>query len=137
MPNGNILIAEFLRGKAMTGHRYCSVTRMHATGIPSHLAVAHQVDRLRADVNNLRTVIMDALNEFREENNAAHENLPLRLKDSMLDNFIVNGVIPITMQTFQNSLGQFKDDILLRMDDRINALFQQHQMGNNNNVINQ
>ena len=72
---------------------------------------------------------MDALNEFREENNAAHENLPLRLKDSMLDNFIVNGVMPITMQTFQNS-------ILLRMDDRINALFQQHQMGNNNNVIN-
>lgn len=129
MPNGNILIAEYLRGRALTGHRYCELSRMHATGIPSHLAVAHQVDRLREDVNNFRTHLMDAITEFRDENNAAHENLPNRLKDSMLENFVVNGVMPLTVQNFQNSLGELKDDILIRFNERINDL-----MRNNNNI---
>ena len=62
-------------------------SRMFATGVPSHLVLANSIVGLQRELDVLRTEVITKL------------NLPEALKQCMLQNFNVEGTIPITPQT--------------------------------------
>ena len=58
---------------------------MFATGVPPHLVIAHSVVGVQKELDGLRIEVMAKL-----------DNLPEALKQSMLQNFQVDGTVPIT-----------------------------------------
>jgi hypothetical protein len=129
LPNGSI-IAEHLRGKVLTGHRFCVDANMHATGIPSHLAVAHQVDRLREELNELRQQHTALINQVRQEVVDRIDVLPDRLKDTMLQNFVINNVAPITINDFQRLVDDLRRDLRNQLLDNQMQLINQAPLPN-------
>lgn len=61
----------------------CEATGLQATGIPSHLSITGRLSTLERKMDE------------------STQQLPERLKDSLLKNFQVNGALPITQEAFQ------------------------------------
>ena len=60
-------------------------SRMFATGVPPHLVLANSIVGIHRELDVLRTDVITKL-----------DNLPEALKQCMLQNFVVDGTIPIT-----------------------------------------
>jgi hypothetical protein len=45
---------DVLQTKVLVGYGMCPITKMHATGIPPHLAISNEIAELRQEVLNLR-----------------------------------------------------------------------------------
>ena len=64
---------------------------MTATGIPPHILLANEIAKIRGDMEEQKITIIEKL-----------EELPKKIKDMMLENFQVNGAIPITQEQVTN-----------------------------------
>jgi hypothetical protein len=82
------------------------VIGLTATGIPPHILIANEIVKLRGDLAELRMDVIDRI-----------DNLPEQLKTTMLANFEVNGVVPIT----QDMVAQMIDGLRVTLLDAISS----------------
>lgn len=75
-------------------------SRMFATGVPPHLVLANSIVGLQRELDVLRTEVITKL-----------ENLPEALKQRMLQNFNVEGTIPITHVQVVDMLSELKTSL--------------------------
>ena len=84
-----------------TGIGRNTTIQMVATGIPPHILLANQMVKIEASIANLRHDIMGKL-----------EQLPEEIKTTMLNNFAIGGVVPITQAEVQCMLTTLQISIL-------------------------
>ena len=92
---------------------------MTATGIPPHILLANEIAKIRGDMEEQKITIIEKL-----------EELPKKIKDMMLENFQVNGTIPITQEQVTNLFNQFSRNI------RVVICLQHSTLISNQNNIN-
>ena len=76
------------------------ISKLSATGVPPHLVLANSIVDLRHDIGI-----------FREEIIAKLEQLPQALKHTMLENFQIEGTVPITRHEMQDMMKSSIDDL--------------------------
>jgi hypothetical protein len=88
-------IIQRFRDRVLTGEGECTVTKLKATGVPSSLAQTAQYNEMRKELKSMKESLM-----------AVTEELPMKLKEQILNNFVVNGAIPITMEGVKDLIGE-------------------------------
>ena len=76
-----------------TGCNRNPVSKMTATGVPPHLVLAHSIVGLQEDIGLIKESIVAKL-----------EQLPEALKQTMLQNFQIEGTVPITRHEMQEMM---------------------------------
>ena len=76
------------------------ISKLTATGVPPHLILANSMVDLRHDIGVMREEIISKL-----------EQLPEALKHSMLENFQIEGTVPITRHEMQDMMKSSIDDL--------------------------
>lgn len=95
-------ILDTLSPRVYTGNGKHPVTHMTATGIPPHILLANELVALRGDISVLRSVLMEKLAE-----------VPDRVKECLLENFRVDGTVPITASQVQTMMADLQERLLL------------------------
>ena len=90
-----------LEQKVHTGTGQHPVTRMRATGIPPHILLANEFVALRGEVRNMKDELIQKL-----------EEVPEHVKLTMLENFRVDGTVPITMPQVQSMMAELQATIM-------------------------
>lgn len=78
-------ILDRLRDKVGAGCSRNAISRMSATGVPPHLVLANRIVDMQKGMDLIREEVITKL-----------DGLPEALKQSMLQNFNINGTVPIT-----------------------------------------
>ena len=131
LPN-QVIIANYLRGKVLIRYGHCEDANMHATGIPSHLAIAHEVHKLSLKVQAMEEANLNNYNELKEILRKEFTDIPNAVKDSILNNFQMNGVVPLNMNDLQRVIAQHHGSIM----SEINSIVQQLNNNNNRGIAN-
>jgi hypothetical protein len=76
---------QYFCSKVLAGCSRNTVSKLTATGIPPHIMLANEVTMLKAEMSQLRMHLLSKLDQ-----------LPEDLKSCMLENFQINGTVPIT-----------------------------------------
>ena len=76
------------------------ISKLTATGVPPHLILANSIVDLKLDIGIMREEIISKL-----------EQLPEALKHSMLENFQIEGTVPITRHEMQDMMKSSIDDL--------------------------
>jgi len=117
-------IVTLMQGKILLYRNFCPVTKMQATGIPEHFKIAEEVNSLKEKV--------DEIEQCRKRDHSqvlcTVDEMPSKLSKHILDNFQVNGAIPITQTILQDSLQEFSRNLM-------NNILPQMQSWNNNQDI--
>lgn len=86
-------ILSALSSRVYTGTGKNTTTNLEATGIPPHIVVANQIEELEAKIDEAHSSIKTTLGE-----------LPSSLKSALLENFAVQGVVPMTPSQLEGIL---------------------------------
>lgn len=78
-------ILERLKDKVSAGCNRNPISKMYATGVPPHLVLANRIVDMQRGMDSIREVVISKL-----------DALPEALKQSMLQNFQIDGTVPIT-----------------------------------------
>jgi hypothetical protein len=78
-------ILDKLSSSVEAGCNRNAKSKMFATGVPPHLVIANSIVGVQKEMNELRTEVIVKM-----------DKLPEALKQSMLQNFAVDGTVPIT-----------------------------------------
>jgi hypothetical protein len=97
-------ILDKIKDRVGAGCNRNPVSKMFATGVPPHLVLANRIAEMQAGVDNLRFEIIGRL-----------ERLPEDLKASLLENFRVDGVLPITQLQIADMMNDLKVSLLAAM----------------------
>jgi hypothetical protein len=87
------------------------ISKMTATGVPPHLVLANSIVHLEEDIGVMREVIITKL-----------EQLPEALKQSMLENFQIEGTVPITRHEMHDMMRLSIDDLKKSIETSLNSL---------------
>ena len=86
-------------------------SKLTATGVPPHLILANSIVDLRHDIGTMKEEIIEKL-----------EQLPDALKHSMLENFQIEGTVPITRHEMQDMMKSSIDDLKRTFETSLNCL---------------
>ena len=86
------------------------------TGIPPHILLANEIAKVDDKLENMKLTLMARL-----------EALPEQLKDVMLENFQINGVLPITHSQVVSMISNLESTILNAMQQQNQVLIQRQQ----------
>jgi hypothetical protein len=82
-----------LKPHVLGGSNVCSITGLRATGIPSHLAIAHELVAVVQHTQQLKEALLSRC-----------DGLPVELTNMLLSKFSINGALPITMENMREML---------------------------------
>ena len=99
-----------------TGTGRNPVTLLTATGIPPHILLANEIAKVNDKVENMKETLMSRL-----------DSLPAELKVVMLENFQVNGVLPISHSQVVSMISNLEQTILNAMQQQGQLFIQQQQ----------
>lgn len=108
------LFAKF-NGKVLVGRVECPETGMVATGVPSHIMLAKSVRDLSKRIDALECGHKRRHEEILTAFTDLKETLPKMLRTDLLENFEVNGALPLT----QDDLSRQLDNIAARLEESI------------------
>ena len=74
------------------------VSGLTTTGIPPHVLIANEMVKVRSEMEDMKTDIMSRI-----------EDLPEKVRDTLLENFSVRGVLPITVSTVNSMISDLKE----------------------------
>lgn len=97
----NPTILSKLTSKIQTGCGKNSVTHMFATGIPPHIVLSNELARVTERLESMDQNIFKKL-----------DWLPQRIKDCLLENFQINGAVPITHSDVKSMIDDLKKSLL-------------------------
>ena len=89
------------------------VSKMTATGVPPHLVLAHSIVGLQEDVGLIKDCIVAKL-----------EQLPEALKQTMLQNFQIEGTVPITRHEMQEMMRLSISDLKTTIETSLQSIAQ-------------
>lgn len=113
-------ILERLQSKVVTGCNRNPISKMFATGVPPHLVLANRIFEMQGELVVMKETIIGKL-----------DALPEALKQCMLQNFQVNGTIPITHLQVVEMMAGLQSSI----QSSIQAVFAQSQAGPSATVV--
>lgn len=93
-------ILDKLSSSVEAGCNRNAKSKMFATGVPPHLVIANSVVGVQKEMDELKIKVMAKL-----------DDLPEALKQSMLQNFAVDGTVPITHLQVVNMLTDLKSSL--------------------------
>ncbi len=73
------------KGHVLLGNGRNDVSNLTATGIPPHVLLANEMVKTRRDLNDFKTIVIERF-----------ERIPEEVKQVMLDNFRIDGIVPLT-----------------------------------------
>ena len=95
---------------------------MFATGFPPHLVLANRIVELENRVNSLDVNVREEITVGNIDIKNVLRGLPEAIKDNMLSNFRIDGVIPITQLQIADMMESMKSQILLAIrKERVEA----------------
>ena len=100
-----------LKDKVEAGCNRHPVSKMTATGVPPNLVIANRLVDLQNDLFTMKKQFILKL-----------EQLPEALKHSMLENFQINGTVPITHYEMQNMMKTSIDDLKTTIETFLRSL---------------
>lgn len=100
-------IVSTLSEKVFTGNGKNPVTLMTATGIPPHLLLAKELATTRGEIEKMRETIIQKLQE-----------VPEQVKACMLENFQVDGTVPITVSQVQTMMSDMQERLVAAILDQ-------------------
>lgn len=116
-----------LHDKVLLGITRCPVTNLLATGVPTHIMLSKEIQDLKMEVKDLREEMREDIKTHKEDiidvvKDVARE-LPVALKSTMLENFQVEGAVPITRDEVSVMFSSFADrvtgQVVGRVDERL------------------
>lgn len=118
-------------GRVLVGNVVCPVTKLTATGVPAHIMLNKSIRDLSLRVDELERShkrgcdsILGAIGDLRED-------LPKALRREILDNFQVDGALPLTQVDLDRSL----DAIVVRLEDSIDRRFNSQKVAETPAVV--
>ena len=109
---------QYFKEKVLIGQGRCEKTNMVATGIPDHLAIVQEVTDLKTQVSCLTEMLskhtVDICNFVSEK----LKQQPAILKQTMMDNFNIEGVAPITFRDIETMLNDRDNRFFNRLNER-------------------
>ena len=100
-----------LKDKVGAGCNRHPVSKMTATGIPPHLVIANRLVDLQSDLLSMKEQIIHKL-----------EQLPETLKHCMLENFQIDGTVPITRHEMQDMMKASIDDLKCTIETSMRSM---------------
>ena len=94
-------VMDRLASKVYTGNGKHPVTKMTATGIPPHILLANELAATRGELEEIRRVVLQKLQE-----------VPDRVKECLLENFQVGGVVPITVSQVTSMISTLEERLV-------------------------
>lgn len=99
-----------------------SILEMTSTGIPPHLIVTDEVNRLNNRVQQLERVLEERnirLNEYLED---LATRLPTNLESRLLNRFQINGAVPLTLEDLRRNQDEMMNRVIELLDLRLGAV---------------
>ena len=103
---------ERLQGKVISGVYYDPITRMTATGVPHYVQLRIMVEALTDRTEQGISLTASVRDDILKKIEAFTAALPRSLANSLLQNFSVNGAIPLTQDHLQAMIANNTEAIL-------------------------
>lgn len=100
-------VLAVLSSKVYYGTGHHPVTRMRATGIPPHILLANEFVALRVEVREMKDALIRKL-----------EEIPEHVKLSMLENFRIDGTVPITVPQVQSMMAELQATLMIAIAEQ-------------------
>lgn len=118
-------IFDSLSDKVLSGNGHNATSGLTATGIPPHVLIANEIAQLRSEFGDQlrehRLAVISKLDEQRVEFNGKLEELPMKLKECLLQNFAIEGIVPITAEQVVSMISSVQTNILAAMQEQAEA----------------
>ena len=111
-------LLDRLKPLLQSGNISNPITKLCATGVPEYVQLSSDIELLK-----------NRITSFKESMTIKIDNVPEKLKDIMLDNFQVNGAIPITASQVQDMISDLRNTLQSTIS---NAMNNQRNTENNN-----
>jgi hypothetical protein len=118
--NNYPVVIDYLKNKVLTGYGYCKDSYINATGVPVSIAKAQEIRHLSESVVALAKKYGDDTEKLKNELCICINQIPLSVKQCMLENFNIEGVTPLTYHEIQNMITKGNDEILQVVTDLFN-----------------
>jgi hypothetical protein len=115
-------IAATLKSHVLLGSGHCSVTGITATGVPSQLLSAERLERVEQSLEVVQTGVRKCREDIMGAIDEVTVKLPRVLTDTMLQNFTVNGAVPMTRTDMEIMFQGFTNVINGKLDTAIQSL---------------
>jgi hypothetical protein len=109
-------VIDRLSPLVLTGTGRNSVSMLTATGIPPHILLANEIAKVDQKIDDMKVALMSKL-----------EALPDELKNTMLENFQINGVVPITHNQVVAMMSELQQTLLNAIQQQSQSAQQQQQ----------
>ena len=109
---------EALHDTVLTGYDRCPDCGMTATGIPTHILLANQIEELRTEIQSQKQQIQH-LQEKQQESLQYYQDdllkeiwgLPDALRENLLENFNIEGASPLNMRDIRRIIAVMLQEI--------------------------
>jgi hypothetical protein len=129
----NIFLTDFLKKNVVTGYGYCKLTNMRSTGVPTSIAMAQEIRMLQEKVDKMTETHTSSLLNFQEATIKSIQSIPEAVKNTIMENFEIDGVAPINVSDVQNIVSQSSKVLLEQMKELINQI-SSREANNINNI---
>lgn len=96
----------------LLGNKKCDVTRLDATGVPQHVLIMHELVSVVDQLKILNDSLKSCQNMLIQKLISMGEDIPINVSQHILNNFQVNGAVPITFGQVEGLFDRFKDQLL-------------------------
>ena len=118
-------IINRLEPLVLSGSGRNTVSLLTATGIPPHIILANEIAKVDGKLEHMKVSLMARL-----------DSLPEELKAMMLENFQINGILPITHTQVVSMIANLERSILNAMQQQNQVLTQQQQQSSDHSYNN-
>lgn len=99
-------------GHVLVGEKKCEVTGLVATGVPQHVVIMHELVSVVEKLKILNESLKNAQEALMQRLTSLGDDLPANLSKHILNNFEVNGAVPITFGQVEGLFDRFKEQLL-------------------------
>jgi hypothetical protein len=121
------------KSRVLTGCGRCVHTGMQATGIPPHLVISNEIAELREMITTVGSNMSNQVHVMQTEILNGLTSLPGLLKESLMENFQIDGVSPLSRMDVENLIDRYgnalRTDIRGMLDAIPTGLHGQHLQG--------
>jgi len=100
-------LSSRFKDSVVCNYGYCNLTGMTASGVPKHITICGQVSMLRQRLDNVEVGLKRSAEEVLGKIDQNAEELPRKVANTLLENFSINGAIPVTHQSMNDMFDTF------------------------------